>query len=95
MASRGKRVTSPTKSQNQKFGTNNPNQSELNASNNGNTEYIVLDKDLVRGLSEKDVEIDHLKTTVVALQEKVEVRNSHLSYKNLLSSQASILLLNR
>ena len=67
MASRGKRVTSPLKSQTQKFGTNNGNQSELNASNNGNTEYIVLDKDLVRGLSEKDVEIDHLKTTVVAL----------------------------
>ena len=28
----------------------------------------------MRGLSEKDVEIDHLKTTVVALQEKIEVR---------------------
>jgi hypothetical protein len=28
----------------------------------------------VRGLSEKEVEIEHLKTTVVALQEKVVVR---------------------
>jgi hypothetical protein len=34
---------------------------------------VVLDKDLVRGLSEKEVEIEHLKTTVVALNEKVEV----------------------
>ena len=36
-------------------------------------EYVVLDKELVRGLSEKEVEIEHLKTTVVALNEKVEV----------------------
>jgi hypothetical protein len=63
MASKVKRVTSPLKSQTMKAGTNG-NQSDLNASN---TEYIVLDKDLLRGLSEKDVEIDHLKTTVVAL----------------------------
>jgi hypothetical protein len=59
-----KRVTSPTKQATQKL---NNNQSDLNQSNNGNTEYIVLDKDLVLGLSEKDVEIAHLKTTVVAL----------------------------
>lgn len=31
------------------------------------TEFVVLDKDLIKGLNEKDVEIDHLKTTVVAL----------------------------
>jgi hypothetical protein len=59
------RVTSPLKQSTRKDG-NNQNQSEINGSNN-NPEYIVLDKDLVRGLSEKDVEIDHLKTTVVAL----------------------------
>lgn len=29
---------------------------------------VLLDKDLVRGLSEKEVEIEHLKTTMVALQ---------------------------
>jgi hypothetical protein len=34
---------------------------------------VVLDKDLMRGLSEKEVEIEHLKTTVVALSEKVVV----------------------
>jgi hypothetical protein len=27
----------------------------------------------MRGLSEKEVEIEHLKTTVIALNEKVEV----------------------
>jgi len=32
-----------------------------------------MDKDLLRGLSEKEVEIEHLKTTVVALNQKVEV----------------------
>ena len=37
---------------------------------------ILLDKDLVRGLSEKEVEIEHLKTTMVALQQKVEVNIS-------------------
>lgn len=31
------------------------------------TEYVLLDKELIKGLTEKDVEIDHLKTTVVAL----------------------------
>ena len=34
---------------------------------------MLLDKDLIRGLSEKEVEIEHLKTTIVALNEKVEV----------------------
>ena len=34
---------------------------------------MLLDKQLINGLTEKDVEIDHLKTTVVALQEKVVV----------------------
>lgn len=31
------------------------------------------DNQIGRGLNEKDVEIDHLKTTVIALNEKVEV----------------------
>jgi hypothetical protein len=34
---------------------------------------VVLDKDLVRGLSEKEVEIEHLKTTIIALTEKIVV----------------------
>jgi hypothetical protein len=33
----------------------------------------VLDKDLIRGLSEKEVEIEHLKTTIIALNEKIVV----------------------
>jgi glycerol-3-phosphate responsive antiterminator len=42
---------------------------------------MLVDKDLIRGLSEKEVEIEHLKTTMVALQQKVEVRYStHTKY---------------
>ena len=36
-------------------------------------DYAVNDKDLLRGLSEKEVEIEHLKTAMIALNEKVEV----------------------
>ena len=37
-----------------------------------------MDKDLLRGLSEKEVEIEHLKTTIIALNQKIEVNLSHL-----------------
>lgn len=30
-------------------------------------DFVLMDKDLLRGLSEKEVEIEHYKTTVVAL----------------------------
>jgi len=33
----------------------------------------VDQRDLVRGLSEKEVEIEHLRTTIVALTEKADV----------------------
>ena len=33
-----------------------------------------MDKDLLRGLSEKEVEIEHLKTTIIAMNQKLEVR---------------------
>ena len=36
-------------------------------------QFVVLDRDLVRGLSEKEVEIEHLRTQLVAYQEKAEV----------------------
>ena len=35
----------------------------------------AIEKELIRGLTEKDVEIDHLRTTQFALNEKVEVIN--------------------
>lgn len=58
---------SPVKSRTQKFNNNDNSQVD-------NSAYINnLDKDLVSGLNEKDVEIEHLKTTVVALSEKVVV----------------------
>ncbi len=36
-------------------------------------QYVVVDRELVRGLSEKEVEIEHLRTQVVALSEKAGV----------------------
>ncbi len=47
-------------------------------------------RDLVRGLSEKEVEIEHLRTTIVALSEKAEVledmRKDVFAMKELLRS---------
>ena len=58
---------SPVKSRTQKMNNNDNSQVD-------NSAYINnLDRDLVSGLNEKDVEIEHLKTTVVALSEKVVV----------------------
>jgi hypothetical protein len=38
----------------------------------------ALDEFERNGLNEKDVEIDHLKTTVIALDEKIKVRLTYL-----------------
>ena len=39
-----------------------------------------VNKDLVQGLTESEVEIDHLKTTVIAINEKIEViYNFHIN----------------
>ena len=50
----------------------------------------VDQRDLVRGLSEKEVEIEHLRTTIVALSEKAEVlddmRKDVFAMKELLRS---------
>ena len=40
----------------------------------GMKDYIILDKELIKGLSEKEVELEHLKTVIVALSEKLKVR---------------------
>jgi hypothetical protein len=37
-------------------------------------DYIILDKELIKGLSEKEVEIEQLKTVIVALNQKLKVR---------------------
>lgn len=34
---------------------------------------MLNDRDVVRGLTEREVEIDHLRTTVIALKEQVTV----------------------
>ena len=39
-----------------------------------------MDKDLTRGLTEKEVEIEHLKTTIIALNEKIEVFYQDINY---------------
>ena len=44
-------------------------------------DFVIMDKDLLRGLSEKEVEIEHLKTTVIALNQKVEVFISLLKFQ--------------
>ena len=37
-------------------------------------DFIVIDKELMRGLSEKEVELEHLKTVIVGLNEKLQVK---------------------
>lgn len=37
-------------------------------------DYIIIDKELIKGLSEKEVELEHLKTVIVGLNEKMQVR---------------------
>ena len=39
-------------------------------------EQHYIDRDLIRGLTEVQVENEHLKTTIVALSEQVAVRNA-------------------
>ena len=48
-----------------KRSTMNGNSTKLNLI--GKNDYVVMDKDLLRGLSEKEVEIEHLKTNITAL----------------------------
>jgi hypothetical protein len=37
-------------------------------------DFIVIDKELIKGLSEKEVELEHLKTVIVGLSEKLKVK---------------------
>jgi hypothetical protein len=37
-------------------------------------DFMVIDKDLINGLTEKEVELEHLKTVIVGLSEKLKVR---------------------
>eukprot|EP00347_Sterkiella_histriomuscorum_P021380 403334174 len=43
------------------------------AADNSRQDFVSVDKELLRGLSEREVEIEHLKTTVIALNQKVEI----------------------
>lgn len=37
-------------------------------------DFIVIDRELIKGLSEKEVELEHLKTVIVGLNEKLKVK---------------------
>lgn len=37
-------------------------------------DFIVIDKELIKGLSEKEVELEHLKTVIVGMNEKLKVK---------------------
>ena len=37
-------------------------------------DMIVIDKELIRGLGEKEVELEHLKTVIVGLNEKLKMK---------------------
>ena len=52
----------------------NPNASRSQYEQHENDYSAMLnDRDVVRGLTEREVEIDHLRTTVIALKEQVTV----------------------
>ena len=46
--------------------------------NNSHQQYVddYAERDMFRGLTERDVEVEHLRTNVVALTEQVAVRRS-------------------
>ena len=55
-------------------GKTNPNASRSQYEQAENDYSAMLnDRDVVRGLTEREVEIDHLRTTVIALKEQVTV----------------------
>ena len=37
-------------------------------------DLIVIDKELIKGMGEKEVELEHLKTVIVGLNEKLKMR---------------------
>lgn len=52
----------------------NPNASRSQyEQHEGDYSAMLNDRDVVRGLTEREVEIDHLRTTVIALKEQVTV----------------------
>ena len=79
MATKGATPGSKTKTQNlNKQKTNGQSVPQANATD---LECSFADSNIGRGLNEKDVEIDHLKTTLIALNEKVVVSLNGLSSK--------------
>jgi hypothetical protein len=65
---KGNRPTSPTKKSQTQLNAN-ASRSQYELGPDGDYSAMMNDRDLVRGLTEREVEIDHLKTTVIALNE--------------------------
>jgi len=71
MSSQHKKSNSPAKrSQTSKYLLEKGFNNELVGLNGKD---ISMDKELLKGLNEKEVEIDHLQTTVISLSQKMEV----------------------
>ena len=51
----------------------NASRSQYDQQHDNDYSAMLNDRDVVRGLSEREVEIDHLRTTVIALKEQVSV----------------------
>ncbi|CDW85596.1 gas2 domain containing protein [Stylonychia lemnae] len=73
MSTNKSKTASPTR-RSQTINNNGTNKTNIQLSiDNSRQDFVLMDKDLLRGLSEKEVEIEHLKTTVIGLNTKVEV----------------------
>ena len=65
------RPNSPIKGKNQSNA--NASRSQYDQQHDNDYSAMLNDRDVVRGLTEREVEIDHLRTTVIALKEQVSV----------------------
>jgi hypothetical protein len=65
------RHNSPIKGKNQ--ANANASRSQYDQQHDNDYSAMLNERDVVRGLSEREVEIDHLRTTVIALKEQVSV----------------------
>ncbi|CDW86350.1 gas2 domain containing protein [Stylonychia lemnae] len=82
MSTNKSKTASPTR-RSQTINNNGTNKTNIQLSiDNSRQDFVLMDKDLLRGLSEKEVEIEHLKTTVIALNQKVEVCDIFLQIKS-------------
>jgi hypothetical protein len=68
------RPTSPIKGGKNQINAN-ASRSQYEQQHDGDYSAMLNDRDVVRGLTEREVENDHLRTTVIALRQQVSVRH--------------------